>query len=867
MKHTQYNCKPRKPIMIAMFVIFLGLMLMVTGCASKRHGETVTTWRVNEAELLQVGEHTSKSFKTVMENERYRLLFKESSAEIAIEHIKEGYIWYSNPQNIEDDTIANKVNKGELAAQMIIKYFTPMNKLAIMNTYTDAVEASQYAFEYTDSGVKVTYSIGIQPRKWLMPKVVSQERFENDILPSIEEAKDQKYVKSRYTLIELAKLDGDIKKEMLEAYPILEKHNVYLLRDVNDRIKEKVEAIFVQIGYTFDDKAKDNAHNNLSVEEEGNPVFQVAIDYSLSSDGLRVLVPKKDMIYPEGYRFMKIEVLPYFGAQDMDASGYMFVPDGSGALIHLNNNKQHLSPYNGKIYGDDLAITQEEAFNKTQQIYLPVFGIKNQDSGFVAIVEQGDGFGYIHADISQRKNAYNYVYSSYNILELTEVSLSGKEETSISMFQEYHTPSDICISYHILDHDHATYSGMANVVRDYYVHQGDLQKQDPSEVSLLIDFLGAIMDKKPILGVSRHVVVPLTTFRQAQDIMDTISEWELGNIQVKYTGWMDYGLYHPVANKMSIESKLGGKKGFYNLRDYLEEKGYGFYPDVDFQTVKQDRKFDGFNAYRDGSKNISREVSKGYQYVPNIFLPEASFRIVSPKKYEAYMQAYMKDYKKTKVHNLSLANMGEQLISDYDVKDIWDRERAKALIKKRLNALQEMGYSLMASGANGYTLKSMHHLLNLPTGSSNYHIADESIPFIQMVLSGYKTYYTTPINYIDASFDWMKLRLIETGSSIYYQLGYAENSRINNVMDYDHYYTFNYELWMEDILDMHVFVNDALKHTLGQSIIRHEPLADDVVRVTYENGDYYVINYAKKPYDYQGQQVGAMNYVYVKGGS
>ena len=48
-----------------------------------------------------------------------------------------------------------------------------------------------------------------------------------------------------------------------------------------------------------------------------------------------------------------IEFLPYFGTASTKNQGFIFIPDGSGAIINLNNGKTDVEGYSKKIYGVD----------------------------------------------------------------------------------------------------------------------------------------------------------------------------------------------------------------------------------------------------------------------------------------------------------------------------------------------------------------------------------------------------------------------------------------------------------------------------------------------------------------------------------
>ena len=95
----------------------------------------------------------------------------------------------------------------------------------------------------------------------------------------------------------------------------------------------KLNKLFEQAGYTADDYAVDMSET----DEKENISFTIPIEYRLTENGLSVSVPTKEIEEKGGAVISRIRVLPFFGAAGTDADGYMFVPDGSGALINLNN--------------------------------------------------------------------------------------------------------------------------------------------------------------------------------------------------------------------------------------------------------------------------------------------------------------------------------------------------------------------------------------------------------------------------------------------------------------------------------------------------------------------------------------------------
>ena len=142
---------------------------------------------------------------------------------------------------------------------------------------------------------------------------------------------------------------------------------------------------------------------------------------------------KRMMSYP----LTTINLLPYFGAANDESQGYIFVPDGPGALIYLNNGKTTAETYGRAVYGRDRASmpVNEYSADSKEQIYLPVFGLKNDDRAFVAILEDGDAMGQINAVVAGMRDSYTGFglrLSSFRTLVLTWKQILGMATWRVS---------------------------------------------------------------------------------------------------------------------------------------------------------------------------------------------------------------------------------------------------------------------------------------------------------------------------------------------------------------------------------------------------------------------------------------------------
>ncbi len=122
--------------------------------------------------------------------------------------------------------------------------------------------------------------------------------------------------------------------------------------------------------------------------------FRIALEYVLDENGLTVTMPAKSIVYDETrYAVSYISVLPYFGSGKDQEGGFIFYPDGSGAIIDFSDFEDDKSLLNGKVYGQDYAFYSISGKHQ-QPISLPVYGmVRNVCSYYVTLpaIESGSG--------------------------------------------------------------------------------------------------------------------------------------------------------------------------------------------------------------------------------------------------------------------------------------------------------------------------------------------------------------------------------------------------------------------------------------------------------------------------------------------
>lgn len=656
---------------------------------------------------------------------------------------------------------------------------------------------------------------------------------------------------------------------------LMEQVPIFILGDIQDTV--------IETNYTPIDAGEDHLMNNLDPALPNLEVFSVPIEYILDGPNLLVRIPANEIEYPidvedrigdkHTFHLLKISVLEYFTAADAEQNGYIFVPDGSGALIHLNNERLFANSYNKPVYGRDNALDLlEEKQSYSEIIRLPVFGIKTDDQAIFAIIEEGASLASIRADISGRIDNYNRIYAEFTTLPSGEVSYDLGDEVGdgrIPVYQARMYQGDFVIRYAFLTGDDANYVGMANYYRDYLINKYQLACINNQEnIPFYLELVGAIDKREPVLGIARDVIHPLTNLEQTREIIQNLTDYGIDNIHVKYSGWLSGGINHNYPTSASVEQALGSAEDFYELIDYINHKEYELYPSVGFINVYRNSLFNSFNPRRDGARLLNNLTAKVYKYHLDTFeLNNRQFYyVLSPNCLDSLVNDFLSDYQKFGLKNISLFDMACQVDSDFDehVEAVIDREQALGIIEKQFQKMKSENMRIMVDYGNAYSIPYTDSIINIPTQSSRLRITNEDIPFYQIVIHGLIDYAGQPINLLSNSRAAL-LKLLETGGYPYFIGSYQPSYEVKNT-DFEHLYALYYGDWIDLADEIYHIANEVLKDVMDQQIVDHKIVANNVYQTTYENGKSIIVNYNKHPVNVEGKAVDAEYFVVLEGG-
>lgn len=866
-----------------------------------------------------------EGMELVAENEYLSLCMNPSTTEVSVSDKRSGSIWYSNPPDRDRmETVARGSGKKALGSQLSISYFTPDGLRRVVDNYNSSIDYGQFEITPIDDGVRVEYLLGQKWKEEdYLPVMVDRDKFEDLILARVTGRSDRNLLLDNYDLISLQPLAGEsdesynedllgeyrlVLHESLTGEPVEATQEDLFDRvatqivKYNDDVKSRselkeqhfahlresptyvlsssaikwdladIQEIVMEASYTPEEIQQDHRVHELDIPMPNPEVFQVAIEYTLDKDNLVVRVPSSDIVYPQNavtkdgslvtFPPYALSVLQYFGAADRNQDGYILVPDGSGALIYLNNQKSNASQYLRPVYGSDKSLAPvNEVISVEQQIHLPVFGMTHGDQAFLAIIESSDSTARISADVAGRADSYNKVSAQFVLIPQAETTLKGdisgtfsvtnmKVQTKMNVYQSRMCHEDIRIRYCFLDGDDADYVGMAKCYRDYLVVNGSLTRLRASDnIPLYLEVVGAATRETPIMGVPRRIAEPLTTYEETASIVTELLDGGIRDIRLVYSGWMAGGVKHVYPERIRLENVLGSSEDLSQAVEYLRSVDVEVFPEVGFLNVYRNTLGDGFNSWSNSARFLNRKIATVYEYNPaTMQYDESTARIIiSPSALDRVVDSFCADFAQYQTAGVALTHMGRQVNSDFreDPDQLIDRQQALGIQERQLQKLSvEHGYDVMIRGGNAYALPYASDIIEMPTASSEYQVFDCSIPFYQIVTHGFIGYAGEPINF---SQDYLTaaLKTVETGSSPYFRVCWRDSSVLKG-SESQQLYSLNFDHWRETILRFYGSVNDILGDVQDQVIIDHTQLEEGVFKTTYENGVEIIVDYNTK---------------------
>ncbi len=655
-------------------------------------------------------------------------------------------------------------------------------------------------------------------------------------------------------------------KDTQEVWDSVASADGFNLDDVNAKWQQKMQSPF-EIFYTDLDKGYGSVINlslmelDYSVDmvgiENGVRVsyileqsgITVALDYSLDEHGLNVEVPL-DGIKEEGnYAITALKVFPYFADATDTADGYYFYPDGSGAIMEFNDNS-HISEAELvlKLFGDLTVYknTLDVLDQQESEVMLPVFGANINGNGFLAIIEEGYEAASIKVSPTSQVVKINSISTEFTFRRsFVDNRIAGE---GVLTFDEEIIPCNRKISYRFFEKGETTYSDMAVAYREYLTEElGVEPKVEQDSIPTSLDLFMGIKEE----GLLYDEFKVVTTFEQAQEIIDRMSKEGVHSLEIQLKGWTKdgYGM-EPVM--FPVNSKVGGSKGLKELLEYAKNKDVKIILEANFLEAKAEA--GGFSQRDDviylGNKTLFSNFDE------TLFL-------MSPTTAKENLEQFIEDSEDYEISGISFYSMGQYLLYNYNSDDTVTATQCMKIWQDMMQMSRDSYGKTVVQGGNSYALTVADKVTDIPYEDSGYQITTKSVPFYQIALHGLVE-MTGQAGNLSSDMDREKLKWVEYGYTPYFELTYSGSEGLMYT-DYNTLFSSTYTDWLEIAAEINSEFNENLKDVWTSYIVDHEELQDEVYKVTYDNGIVIYVNYNDKDVTVDNVEVKAEDYTVKRG--
>lgn len=305
----------------------------------------------------------------VAENGGRQLYVDPSNLNIKVVDVATQTYWESKSQTDESAT--------SITGPIAITYIDGAGAEQIWSGYDFSVaDDGGYRIERIENGFRAELHFASEESTNLeeyMPKEVSTEKYQEYFIDKVN------------ALVASGELTEDDQENFNKALEM-----IYALSDNGKSYYNKYAGtppvsatnILIQlskaVGYSVDLIREDSGEYGFTFEVTENADFTIPVEFTLDNGDLVVNIPTGKIITGnEDFLIKSIHLLPNFGLVEAEETddGFIFVPDGSGALFNLNTYDSGYTEYARAVYDNTYYDTVYNQSEFRENITMPVFGM------------------------------------------------------------------------------------------------------------------------------------------------------------------------------------------------------------------------------------------------------------------------------------------------------------------------------------------------------------------------------------------------------------------------------------------------------------------------------------------------------------
>lgn len=557
--------------------------------------------------------------------------------------------------------------------------------------------------------------------------------------------------------------------------------------------------------------------------------------------------------YSTYYLLRNITVFQYFGSTMAEDDGYVIIPDGSGALISLEEDPKAKTTLILDVYGDDpgyksLSIrSRSYTLKDTKRLTLPIYGVVHNtgNTGFYTIIESGAPYAQYTFRSAGHVNAWYSSYFNFRYRQSYEQyqSRSNEDQYRIS-YQDTPNEYDATLRFVFVSGKDADYVGVAKDYKDYLIEQDtypESNRKQYVDVPTKIDFIGAEITQ----GILSTTVQEVTTYNEMVEILKQLQNDGYSSLTTSLKTFTKSSMGY----RFDIFRQLGGKNDFQEMLDYVNAEGIEFSYYLDY-----------IRSNKDYSKSHAQTLSKREIYFIDFTWMYFGHLVNDTSKYLEYAQDDVESMNKYGIENVALASFDRALYTSWDNGVKYSTTNQQELLAT-LDYYAQNNINTALYQPDAYLFKYLSTYYNAPISSSDYAFVSASIPFVQLVLSGSVDMYSEHLNFASDE-QFTLLRLIEFGVFPSYVLTGGSSYDLKQTNS-SNIYISEYQILKNRMTSNKAFYTEGLSSTIQKEMIDHTFLEKGVILVEYDDGTQILLNYNKADVTVQSYNVPALGYVVI----
>ncbi len=563
------------------------------------------------------------------------------------------------------------------------------------------------------------------------------------------------------------------------------------------------------------------------------------IEASIAVDEIYEVELSGDVISESSRSIVDLNLLQDLGAAYSDEEGYIITPDGSGAVINFNNGKSKSNEYTQRIYGRDLAKSQDMAPKKTEQAYLPIMGIVKKDNALLEVVTEGAAYATARAAVAgQKSTSYNSAWFNFTLRSTDTYFMGGQNASALNAYQEKIIPeSRLTVRYYPIVKDDVSFVDVAKRYQQYLVEEKGLTRVEKEEAPLYLDIYGGTVKEQSIVGFPVKLETPATTYEEAKKILQELNTLGVDKMIVSYEDFNAAGITSRISNSVDYSGTLGGKNKWKELRSYCDASGVMLVPS--FDLMEYERSGNGYTKTGASAIAVTKAYATQSVYELAFGTPHdtrSSWYILSPAFYERVYGEVVSSCQREGMSAISVADGTNKLYSDFtsNASRSTSRQQAVNNLVKGYEMINQSGMTFVSAAANDYALPYVDYLKDVPLYSSNFDVYDYDIPFYEIVIHGYIP-YTTKAKNASSSADEMFVYSVATGTPLHYEVMYEDPNEFTDCSYDELFYTY-YKGWLQDISAEYKFMQQYVLPLTDETIEDFKILNENVYQTTFSDG-------------------------------